>query len=149
MKRTGVIVEPHLDPPSPLPQGITVRTPPPIPSSPNPHMSFNTSQLRDRSATSTQPQGRLLSSECSIIRKGNTYFGGGEMFIQKSHLLEPSPANPFPSNCPLLSDCLKAQMMLHLPGVPIWNFSNTLVEMADLALPSQKSACETWNWNSK
>lgn len=116
-----------IDPPSPLPPGITIRTPPPVPSSPSPHMSFNTLRPRDESTTSIQQQGPFLSSDCSIVRKGNTYLGDAQMFIQQSHLLKPPTNNPLPSNCPPLADCLKAQMMLHLPGLPIWNLTNILV----------------------
>lgn len=116
-----------IDPPSPLPPGITIRTPPPVSPSPSPTMSFNTSRSREESTTSIQPQGAFLSSEFSIVRKGNMNLCDGQMFIQQSHLLKPPTNNPLPCNCYPLSDCLKAQMMLHLPGLPIWNFSNALV----------------------
>lgn len=83
------------------------------------------------------------------------------MFIQQSRLQESSPNNPFPSICSTLWDFLKAQMLLQLPGLPVWNLSNKLAgkltslffikysadgfsEMAKLDLPSQKSARETW-----
>lgn len=90
-------------------------------------MSFSTLRSRDESTTSIQPQGQYLSSKCSIIRDCNAYFGGEQMLIQQSHLLEPSAKSRLPSNCSSLSDCLKAQMMLHLPGLPFWNLSNILV----------------------
>ncbi|KAG8162811.1 hypothetical protein KVR01_007289 [Diaporthe batatas] len=139
MKHSGAIVGPQLDPPSPLPPDITVRTPPSVPCSSSPRMSFDTLQPRDEINTAVHAQIQVLSFECALAREDHTYSNGGGLFIQQFHPLEPSPHHPLQANGSCLADCLRAQMLVFLPGLPIWNLSNRLAEMADLNAPSQGS----------
>jgi hypothetical protein len=91
-------------------------------------MSFNILQPRDDSNAIFKPQELYLSSESSIFENGNIVLGG-DGAISQFHLLEPTPNNSLSSNFRAASDCLKAQMLIYLPGLPIWNYSNFLTGM--------------------
>ena len=108
-------------------------------------MSSNLNALppRDEFTNTIQSQEPFLSSDRGIIPNGNINLGRGRMSIQQSRLQEPSPESPLSSKCPSMLDCLKAQMMVHLPGLPIWSLSNTLV--GKLA-SKYFYLCLTWKW---